>query len=110
MQLSAFTEQFGHGGRIAGVVFGLHFNLCFHAGGGDSGFVALRQFGVFFGVDVVRQIRAAFPPAGVVVKRCDFVKAEFFVVVWANPFHAVNRAFFQRGVNFTGRQLLRYYA
>ena len=42
---------------------------------------------------------ATFPPTGIVVVLRDLVEAELFVVVGADPFSGVDRAFFKRRVD-----------
>ena len=52
----------------------------------------------------------AFPEAGVIVERRDLVEAQFLVVVRPHPLGRVDRALFQRGIDFAARQVLRHAA
>src|SRR6185503_10869133 len=51
--------------------------------------------------------RAALPPARIIVIFCDLVEAELLVVVGTDPLGCVDRAFLQRGIDVTARDLLR---
>ena len=51
------------------------------------------------------KLRAAFPVAGICVKRCNLLKAQFLIVVRAHPLGRVNRAFLKRGVNLAARNI-----
>ena len=72
--------------------------------------ILLRQLVKRLVVDEQIQLRPAFPPAGVVVKLGDFIKAEFFVVIRPHPLRRVDGAFFQRGINVAAGNLLRHHA
>ena len=78
--------------------------------GTHDGLVFVGQAVECFVVDVERQVQGAFPPAGVVIEGGHFVQAQLQIVVRANPLGRINRAFFQRLVNFTGRNVLRHHA
>jgi hypothetical protein len=56
------------------------------------------------------QLRAAFPPAGVVVERRHLVEAQLLVVVGADPLGGVDRALFQRLVDLAAGDVLRHAA
>ena len=56
------------------------------------------------------QHRAAFPPTWIVVVLGDLVESELFIVVGTDPLRRVDRALFQRGVDFTAGDLLRHRA
>src|SRR2546421_64945 len=56
------------------------------------------------------QGRAALPPTRIVIKRCDLVEAELFVVVGANPLRRIDGAFLERGIDISAGDLLRHYA
>ena len=76
----------------------------------DDGLVLRRQR--FEGLDVDHdvELRAAFPPAGVVIVRSHLVEAELLVVVRPNPFCRVDGAFFERLVNLAAGNVLRHRA
>ena len=57
-------------------------------------------------VDIQRELWAHFPPTGVVIVRRDLVKAQFEVVIGADPLGRINRAFFQSLVNLAARDVL----
>ena len=61
-------------------------------------------------VDIEGQVQRAFPPAGVVVERCDLVQAQLQIVVGANPLGRIDRAFFQRLIDFASRNVLGHCA
>src|SRR5262252_4900573 len=56
------------------------------------------------------RLRAAFPPAGIVVVLGDLDEAELLVVVGADPFGGVDRALLERRKDIAARKLLRHYA
>jgi alkaline phosphatase len=56
------------------------------------------------------QARAAFPPTRVVVELGHLVEAEFLVVIGADPFGGVDRAFFERRIDIATGDLLRHHA
>ena len=76
----------------------------------NDGLVDRRQAVVGLVIDEEVQLRTAFPPAGVVIKRRDLVKAQFLIVVRAYPFSGIDGAFFQRLVNLAAGNVLRHAA
>ena len=110
MQFHACLHQAHHRGRILGVVLGEHGGVGLNRGDFKRLAVLCRQCVPFLLIDHERQLRAAFPPAGIVVVPGDFVEAEFFVVVRPDPFGRVQRAAFQCWVDVAARQGLRHRA
>ncbi len=76
----------------------------------DDRLVLGREAGKGLRVDVQRQLRAAFPPAGVVVVRRHLVQAELLVVVRAHPLGRVDRALLERLVDLAAGDVLRHAA
>src|SRR5262245_66591180 len=54
------------------------------------------------------RLRAAFPPAGIVVVLGDLDEAEFLVVVGADPFGGIDGALLERRKDVAGGKLLRH--
>ena len=111
VQLGAGGHQLLQRARVARVVLGLHVHMRVRRGVRDDGLVLGRQAVVGLLVDVQRQLRATFPPAGVVIE-CwrHLVQAELEVVVRAHPFGGVDGAFFQRLVDLATGDVLRHRA
>ncbi len=106
-QLGARAHELLDRHGVARVVLGQHRDVGVRGSGFHHGLVLGRQAFPGLGVDVEVQLRAAFPPAGVVVERRHLVEAQLLVVVRAHPLQRVDRALFQRGVQVGARNRLR---
>ena len=107
MQFGATRNQLLERSWILGIVLGLHFNVRECGSVFNNGFVLGCQRIKRLLIDEEIKLRASFPPTGVVVVRRDLVEAELLVIVRANPFGRINRAFFQRLINLAARNILR---
>jgi len=61
-------------------------------------------------IDEQRAAGRAFPPTGVMIETRDLIEAELFIIIGADPFGAINRAAFQRGIDIASANLLRHNA
>ena len=76
----------------------------------DDGLVFRCQAVVGLLVDEDVELRAAFPPSGVVVVRRDLVEAELQVVVGADPLGRIDRSLLERLVDLAAGDVLRHAA
>ena len=110
LELGLGAHQALQGDRVDRVVLGRHVARGNSRGGIDNRLKLGRQRGISLGVDEKLQFGAAFPPAGVVVKRRDLVEAELFIVIGPDEFDRVQRSLFQRLIDLAGRHVLRHNA
>ena len=109
-QLRAGGHQLLERRGVARVVAGLHGDVRLGGGRFDDRLVLRRQGVERLVIDHDVQLRAAFPPAGVVVVGRDLVEAELQVVVRTHPFGGVDGALFERLVDLAAGDVLRHAA
>ena len=109
-EFGAKTHQLFQCFRIAGIIFCLHVHVRGLTGGFHNRLIGGGKLCPFCRVDHGVQHGAAFPPAGIVIERGNFVEAKLLVVVGTNPFGGIDHAFFKVLVDLRARQLLWHHA
>src|SRR5947209_1342602 len=76
--------------------------------GRDDRLAGLRELFPLRNVEHEVVGRAAFPPAGIIIERRDFVEAELLVVIGADPLGRIHRTLFERRIDVAPGELLRH--